>query len=120
MVLLQRFGVMGAAASTGIGLLAGYACVAGLLQFKVGLDMGRYFAGLARGLAPVALACLATGAALDRWVFGGWAGLVVCAVVYSAIYAVLMFAFGMNPYERDLVRRVAVRLTPARMRRGPG
>ncbi len=119
-VLLQRFGVMGAAASTGIGLLAGYACVAGLLQFKVGLDMGRYFAGLARGLAPVALACLATGAALDRWVFGGWAGLVVCAVVYSAIYAVLMFAFGMNPYERDLVRRVAVRLTPARMRRGPG
>ncbi|MGV8929950.1 MAG: oligosaccharide flippase family protein [Brevundimonas sp.] len=117
-VLLQRFGIMGAAASTGIGLLAGYASVAILLQRKAGLDMGYYFAGLARGLVPVLLVSLVVGAALNRWVFGGWAGLLVCATVYSAIYVILMLVYGMNPYERDLVRRVATRLTPPPMWRG--
>lgn len=117
-VLLQRFGLMGAAVSTGVGLLAGYACVAVLLQLKAGLDMGRYFADLARGLAPATAVCVIAGLALDRWVFGGWTGLIVCAVIYTGVYAGLMFAFGMNAYERNLVRRVAVRLTPARMRRG--
>lgn len=117
-ILLQRFGVMGAAASTGIGLLAGYACVAVLLQVKAGLDMGRYFAGLARGLAPTTAVCVIVGLALDRWVLPGWTGLIVCTVVYTGVYAALMFAFGMNTYERDLVRRVVARLTPVRMRWG--
>lgn len=116
-ILLDRFGVIGAAVSTCVGLLAGYASVAVLLQLKVGLDMGRYFAGLARGLVPVISACLMVGAALERWVIGGWAGLIVCTVAYTAVYGLLMFAFGMNPYERGLVQRVVTRSTPKRMRR---
>ncbi len=111
-VLLNLWGVIGAAISTGIGLLLGYIAVAVLLQLKLGLDMGRYFRELARGLVLVLALCLPVGLALNHWMIGGWTGLFLCIALYTPLYAGLMLVLGMNPYERGLVRRVLNKLVP--------
>ncbi|MDP3378633.1 MAG: oligosaccharide flippase family protein [Brevundimonas sp.] len=111
-VLLNLWGVVGAAVSTGIGLLLGYIAVAILLQLKLGLDMGRYFRELAKGLLPVLVLCVPVGLALNHWMIGGWTGLFLCIVIYTPLYVGLMLAVGMNPYERGLVRRVLTKLVP--------
>lgn len=111
-VLLNLWGVVGAAVSTGIGLMVGYVAVAILLQVKLGLDMGRYFRELARGLVLVLALCVPVGLALNHWMIGGWAGLVLCVAIYTTLYASLMLAIGMNPYEKGLVRRVLARVVP--------
>lgn len=111
-VLLNLWGVVGAAVSTGIGLMVGYVAVAILLQLKLGLDMGRYFRELARGLVLVLAVCLPVGLALNHWMIGGWAGLFLCVAIYTPLYAGLMLAVGMNPYERGLVRRVLTKVAP--------
>lgn len=117
-VLIRLYGIIGAAVSTAIGLLAGYACVAVLLQVRVGLDMGRYFAGLARGLAPAMLAAVAGGLVIDRLVPTGWIGLIACAAIYTVLYGALILALGMNAYERRLLLRMWRRLVPARATEG--
>lgn len=111
-VLLNLWGVVGAAISTGIGLMVGYVAVAILLQLKLGLDMGRYFRELARGLVLVLAVCVPVGLALNHWMIGGWAGLFLCIALYTPLYAGLMLAIGMNPYERGLVRRVLTKVAP--------
>lgn len=111
-VLLNLWGVVGAAISTGIGLMVGYVAVAILLQVKLGLDMGRYFRELARGLVRVLAVCVPVGLALNHWMIGGWAGLFLCVAIYTPLYAGLMLAIGMNPYERGLVRRVLTKVAP--------
>lgn len=111
-VLLNLWGVVGAAVSTGIGLMVGYVAVAILLQLKLGLDMGRYFRELARGLVLVLALCVPVGLALNHWMIGGWAGLFLCVAIYTPLYAGLMLAIGMNPYERGLVRRVLTKVAP--------
>lgn len=113
-LLIRLYGIVGAAISTAIGLLVGYVCVAVLLQVKAGLDMGRYFVGLARGLAPALLVAVAGGAVIDRFVSPGWIGLIVCAAFYTVLYVALMLTIGMNAYERRLVLRMTRRLVPAR------
>lgn len=111
-VLLNLWGVVGAAVSTGIGLMVGYVAVAVLLQLKLGLDMGRYFRELARGPVLVLALCVPVGLALNHWMIGGWAGLFLCVAIYTPLYAGLMLAIGMNPYERGLVRRVLTKVAP--------
>ncbi|WP_370236094.1 oligosaccharide flippase family protein [Brevundimonas sp.] len=111
-VLLNLWGVIGAAVSTGIGLLVGYIAVAFLLQLKLGLDMGRYFRELARGLVLVLALCVPVGLALNHWMIGGWTGLFLCIALYTPVYLGLMLVLGMNAYERGLVRRVLTRLAP--------
>jgi O-antigen/teichoic acid export membrane protein len=111
-VLLNLWGVIGAAVSTGIGLVLGYVAVAALLQIKLGLDMGRYFRELGRGLLPVLGLCVPAGLALNHWLMGGWTGFVLCVALYTPLYVGLMLVIGMNAYERGLVRRVLTRLVP--------
>ncbi|MBL0946725.1 oligosaccharide flippase family protein [Brevundimonas sp.] len=111
-VLLNLWGVVGAAISTGIGLMVGYVAVAILLQVKLGLDMGRYFRELARGLGRVLAVCVPVGLALNHWMIGGWTGLFLCVAIYTPLYAGLMLGIGMNPYERGLVRRVLTKVAP--------
>ena len=111
-VLLNLWGVVGAAVSTGIGLLLGYTAVAVLLQLKLGLDMGYYFRELARGLVLVLALCVPVGVALNLWMVGGWVGFALCVAIYTPLYVGLMLAVGMNPYERGLVRRVLSKLVP--------
>jgi len=111
-VLLNLWGVVGAAVSTGIGLFLSYVAVAVLLQVKLGLDMGRYFRELAKGLLPVIALCVPVGLALNHWMIGGWTGLILCVAIYTPVYLGLMLVLGMNPYERGLVRRVLSKLAP--------
>lgn len=113
-VLIRHYGIVGAAVSTALGLLVGYASVAVLLQVRAGLNMRRYFAELARGIGPALLAAFGGGAVIDQLVAPGWIGLIVCATLYAALYGALMLTIGMNKYERSLVLRIWRRLLPAR------
>ncbi|PCI05309.1 MAG: hypothetical protein COB78_01490 [Hyphomicrobiales bacterium] len=108
--LLNIYGVIGAAISTGLGILVGYVLTAILLQIKVKLDMSRYFIELARGILPACLLSLVIGLWFDSALPIGWNGFLIGVVAYSGVYGVAMLLIGINDYERALMMR-AVRST---------
>lgn len=101
LLLLRYFGVVGAAMSTGVGILAGYAAVAVLLHRRVGIDMPEYFRGLWTGIGPALLLSLAAGLAVQALIqAGGWPGFLSRVATFVPLYTAFMWAIGMNTRER--------------------
>ena len=108
--LLNLWGVVGGAISTGLAVLAGYVMIAVLLRYRVGLSMWRYWRETARGILPVFVAMVIAGLLLERLLPAGWIGLLLGAAVFTGVYAVAMGLLAMNGYERDLVGRVLMQV----------
>ena len=109
-VLLKVYGVVGAAASTGVCILIGHVIILDVLQRKTGIRMARYYAGLTRGLAPAVLACLAAGWLLDSALAVSWPALAAKTIAYTLLYALVLWLFGLNDEERSTVRGLAQHL----------
>lgn len=112
--LLHVWGVVGAALATGAAVLGGYALIALLLQRCVGISMGRYWRETAYGILPVFALLVVGGRLIEPWLPDGWAGLLVGTVLFTAVYATAMTLLAANGYERQLIRRILVRLRPRR------
>jgi O-antigen/teichoic acid export membrane protein len=104
--LITLLGVVGAAVSTGIAIILGYAMIAVLLQRRAGLPMLTYFLQTARGIAPVFVVVVGSGVVLQRWMPENWFGLIAGATIFALIYAQSMFVLAANPDERKLIRKV--------------
>jgi len=107
-ILLNHYGVIGAAVSTGMCILVSYALVALLLQVKLQLAMVRYLAGVWGRILPGCAISLAAGLGIEWVTPAGWGGLAVGVVLFSLLYGLLMYMFGMNTYERGLLARLIV------------
>lgn len=105
--LLRVYGVIGAAASTGVCILVGHVIILDVLQRKTGIRMADYYAGLTRGLAPAILACFAAGWLIDAALPTSWTALAAKTATYTLLYAVVLWLFGLNEDERSSVRGVA-------------
>jgi O-antigen/teichoic acid export membrane protein len=73
---------------------------------QIGIRLTVYFAGLFKGIVPALLAAAAAGglmkfAQLSRF---GWLGFFVNCAVTALVYAVVMWLFGMNAYEKAMIR----------------
>lgn len=108
--LAQRYGGIGAAAGTAVAMVVGNGLLMNLYyHHRVGLNM-RYFWRQVFGFTPAMVLVVAVGAAIMVWVdlhsvlsFG------LCAVSYLAVYCIAMWLFGLNDYEKGLLRLPAVR-----------
>lgn len=109
-LMLQVWGVVGAAASTGISIFVGYFLIAIVLKQRIGLSMGLYWRETARGILPVAAGMVVTGIVLEPFLPVGWLWLFLGAILFSASYGLMMYLFAVNDYERGLFRRISSRL----------
>lgn len=112
-VLLKRWGLVGAALSTGIGVLLGYLLTAMLLQRRVGLSMWRYWRETSRGILPLIIILVVTGLTLEPELPQGWQGLILGTSVFTLIYVVTMTIFAANTEERALFGQFVRRQTRA-------
>ncbi|SEK49861.1 lipopolysaccharide biosynthesis protein [Halomonas daqiaonensis] len=115
-VLLKIWGVSGAAASTGLAVIAGYLVIAILLQRRVGIKMGRYWRETWRGIFPAFAGLVAVGLVGASYLPAGWIGLVMGSMLFAAAYLVAMLGLAATQSERDLCRRAVRGALPGRRR----
>jgi O-antigen/teichoic acid export membrane protein len=109
LVLIPILGMMGAAVSTGLGLLLGYLAVNYILKVKVGIDTWRYSRELAAGLIPAAAASAVVAFLLNLIPGSSWGILSVKIAIYGLAYILAAWYIGMNPYERQLIADLSPR-----------
>jgi len=105
LIMLRAMGVIGAALSTGIAILAGYFLIALLLKIKVGMEMGRYFVQTVRGIVPLAGLLTVAGLLAEPFLPQGWLSLIAGAAMYTAIYGLVLYFLGANQEERAFIMR---------------
>ncbi len=102
--LVQRYGALGCAFATMVSMLIGNGLIMNIYYHKkCNIDMGVFWKEIAlcaRGL----LLPVAAGFGLSFLVHSVWSFL-LCVAAYVIVFAVSMWLFGMNAYEKDLIRK---------------
>ena len=109
--LIPRLGAVGAAVGTAVSLLLANGILMNVYYSRrCGLNILGFWKGILRLSAGLPLP-LAVGALLSCVLpMRSIAGLLVGIVIYTATYGASMWLFGMNSYEKDLVRNPIRRL----------
>ncbi len=104
LVLLKEYGTVGVALGTAVALVVGNIVAINLYYyFKVGLNIPRFFKEVNVGLLPIMFIAAGVGT-LTLLVQGhSWLVLLVQGVLFTLIYYVLIWYFGMNEYEKNLI-----------------
>ena len=114
LLAIRYWGVVGAAACTGAGILAAYFGVAWVLSRKAGIPIFAYWREVWRGIAPALLLAIVIGSGIQAWLPGsGWLALAGKIAVYSPAYLALMWMIGMRADERAQVLAVLRRRSTA-------
>jgi len=101
LLALQYWGLVGAAACTGAGILAAYSGVAWVLLHKAGIPIFAYWRDVLAGFAPVLLLVLGIGAVLRIMLpDAGWRVHAGKVAVNSIAYLALMWCIGLTVGER--------------------
>lgn len=104
--LLQVWGVIGAAISTGIAVMIGYVLIALLLKLRVGMEIGRYWLQTARGIVPLAAVLAALGLWVETYLPEGWNALILGGLAYASIFGLAVYFLAASPEERAFIDRV--------------
>ena len=104
--LTKMYGGVGAAIGTAISLLIGNGLVMNWYYHnRVGLDM-KYFWNQILRFIPALIAPTIAGVLIAKFV-----GLyhpipfLICGIIYVIVFIISMWLFGMNQYEKDLIRK---------------
>lgn len=103
--LIRICGGTGAALGTAICLILGNVLFMNFYyRYKMKLDMGFFWKEIGKLIPPIAIAA-ALGFTVTHFVpCSGWVELFVYIAVYVLVYAALVWLFGMDTSEKDLVR----------------
>lgn len=105
--LLSIWGLPGAAISTGISMLIGNGFIMNWYYSKrVGLDIARFWREVVRIALPafVSAAIVAAGYSIAPFTHGSVFALLAGCCLYALVYCASVWVFGMNEYEKGLVR----------------
>lgn len=110
--LIPIMGPIGAPLATGVSYLLGHGLLMNIYYAKcIGLNVGRMFKSIFSRTWLCVLAAFALTVPLMWWrCNGSWLILIVKAVIFCAVYGVALFAVGMNPGEKDMVKAVLDKL----------
>ncbi len=110
-LLIQWHPLYGAVLGTFISLMCGDVMVMNLIfRKKIGIRLRSYYTGLFRGIVP-SLAIAAGAAVLLRLLhLSGWHGFAVNVAVVVAVYAAMLWQFGFQPQEKEMLKGVYQRL----------
>jgi len=100
--LVRAYGLLGPAIGTAVVLSVGHGVILNLYyHYGVGLNMILFFRETCNKILPTIIISLIPGIVVTYLPVGnGWFGLTVRGMLFSAIYATLMWFYGMNINER--------------------
>lgn len=110
LLLVRKFGVIGAAIPTGVSYLLGQGFIMNWFYWKkVGLNIPRFWKKmLPLFIIPVILCGITLF--ISRWIdFYSWGSLFAGIVCFTVTYAVLLWAFVLDSSEKDLVKQTILR-----------
>ena len=111
-ILIKWNPLIGATIGTFISLVLGDVVVMNIIfKYKIKLLLMRYYMGIFKGIVPSAVISLIVGYIIHKYMFGGWIGLFLNIITICIFYAICMFAFGMNEYEKNLIMSFCGKLT---------
>lgn len=107
-VLVPVIGAYGAVIGTAFSLLFGYGLALNIYYKNViHLKMKKYYLETYKGILPAAVIAAVLGILISAFLdLHGWLGFIVKVVIYSVIYATLMYLIGLNMNEKSLVKKV--------------
>lgn len=106
-IFLSLWGLPGAAISTGISMLIGNGFIMNWYYAKrVGLEIPRFWREIVRIASPafVSTAIAAVGYSIMPFANGSVSALLGGCFLYALVYCASVWVFGMNEYEKGLVR----------------
>ena len=103
-ILIRWNPLLGAAIGAFTSLFVGDILVMNLVYSrKLGISLRRYYTGLFKGLLPGILITAGLGLAIDLLPVYGWAGLILKIAAMCLVYAVVLWMWGLNGYEKKLI-----------------
>ena len=116
-LIVPTMGIIGAALCSCVSYLLGQGIIMNIYYYKVtGLDIPRFWRNILRMAVVPALMLIAGLFMLKHIILDTWLSFLAGVVIYTGIYALLMYCFAMNDYEKDLIRK-PLRKILARFRR---
>ena len=110
-LLIRYLGEVGAAAGTAIALLLGNGLFMNLYyHYRIGLDMKYFWKQILSILPSLLLPCGVAAAVYCFVDIGGWLELAAYGALITAVYCVSVYLWGMNAYEKGLLKSVLKRL----------
>lgn len=108
---VPTMGIIGAALCSCVSYLLGQGLIMNIYYYKVtGLDIPRFWVNILR-MAIVPGGMMAVGlVVMKHLTLDGWLEFLLGVVIYTGIYALLMYRFAMNNYEKDIIRKPVQKL----------
>ena len=105
-LIVPYMGIIGAALCSCVSYLLGQGLIMNIYYYKVtGLDIPRFWGNILR-MAIIPGLMLAAGLlVMERITLDSWLTFFAGVAVYTGIYALLMYRFAMNDYEKDVIRK---------------
>lgn len=105
-LIVPYMGIIGAALCSCVSYLLGQGIIMNIYYYKVtGLDIPRFWGNILRMAIIPGLMLVAGLFVLERVTLNSWLTFFVGVMIYSGIYALLMYRFVMNDYEKDIIRK---------------
>jgi O-antigen/teichoic acid export membrane protein len=98
---IKMWGMIGAAASTGVAIIVGYSAVNYILWIKLKINIFSYLKNLSKGILPAIMIALVVGALLSRDIIDSWLWLLIHILLYSLLYGLFMRYIAMNDKEKQ-------------------
>lgn len=105
-LIVPYMGIIGAALCSCVSYLIGQGLIMNIYYYKVtGLDIPLFWRTILK-MAVIPVAMLVVGLMLKQVVeLNNWFTFLMGVVTYIGIYALLMYRFAMNDYEKDIIRK---------------
>jgi O-antigen/teichoic acid export membrane protein len=105
-LIVPYMGIIGAALCSCVSYLLGQGIIMNIYYYKVtGLDIPRFWGNILR-MAIIPAGMMIVGlSVLKHITLNSWLTFLLGVVIYSGIYALLMYRFAMNDYEKDIIRK---------------
>lgn len=111
LLLVQRFGIIGAAIPTGAAYILGNGLIMNWYYWKkVGLDIPRFWKNLLPIFVIAAVLCIVT-LILSNWIdFYNWGSLLVGIIAYALVFFACLWLFVMNDSEKEMLTGIVGRI----------
>lgn len=110
--LARAYGAIGAAIGTALSLAIGNGLILNIYYNNaVGVDIKRFFKETCHRLLPIMLISILAGGVTFLLPQNGWISLGVRGIIVTIIYCGLQWIFGMNHYEKSLIRQLLGKFT---------
>lgn len=110
-ILIKIFGYIGAAYGTALSVIIGHCIIMNIyLKKEIGLMVIKMFRDIFKGLLPSAIVSMIISIPLSVFLPDTMVMFVIKAVCFMIIYSCIVYKFGMNETEKNLVRKTINRI----------